>query len=438
MIESGLHSTPMVCMIARLSLAVLLVEATVTESTWPTLPTNPPVLPTKGAVETGVYRNMFVELGLDEKVVSDRVDAIFEQLFLGNKDEEAVFYEAADGSGAYILDVGDNDVRSEGMSYGMMAAVQRNNATAFSLLWKWAKTHMRHNGLDDPRHGYFAWHCKTSGDVLDNNPASDGETWFASALYSAAARWGRDDYREEADALLDDTTNKTGKVESVTSMFINSTGVTGVDYSVVFVPYANSATFTDPSYHLPAFYEMWRRHARTAEKAAFWGAFQASSRNFLHMAAAPTSGLSPDYATFAGKPTGGQRNFAFDAWRVAQNRAMDYAWFASDARAVAYCNTLHRFFAAANTSKPYGNQFDVSSGRQLSGDHSPGLVAMNAVCSLASNSTLAWSFVAELWQTPTPRGKWRYYDGMLYLLGWLQLSGNFKYYTPGRNAKVFV
>ncbi len=51
----------------------------------------------------------------------------------------------------YILDVGDNDVRTEGMSYGMMVAVQRDNRTAFDALWKWATTHMRHNDPADER-----------------------------------------------------------------------------------------------------------------------------------------------------------------------------------------------------------------------------------------------------------------------------------------------
>ena len=59
---------------------------------------------------------------------------------------------------------------------------------------------------------------------------------------------------------------------------------------------------------------------------------------------------------------------------------------------------------------------------------------MNAVCALASNSSAAWDFVAELWATPTPTGKYRYYDGMLYMLGWLQLSGQFRYYAPSDHA----
>ncbi len=38
-------------------------------------------------------------------------------------------------------------------------------------------------------------------------------------------------------------------------------------------------------------------------------------------------------------------------------------------------------------------------------------------------------FVRALWDTPVPSGKWRYYDGMLYMLGLLQASGSFRIYT---------
>jgi hypothetical protein len=170
----------------------------------PDTPLHPPRLPARGAVETGVWRNLFVEMGIDAATVERRVDAVFAQLFFGNADNERLMFEATDGSGAYILSVDSNDVRSEGMSYGMMIAAQRDNATMFDALWRWAKTHMRHNGADDARHGYFAWHCSPQGVPLDANPASDGETWMAAALYMAAARWQRADYAAEAASLLQD------------------------------------------------------------------------------------------------------------------------------------------------------------------------------------------------------------------------------------------
>jgi hypothetical protein len=53
---------------------------------------------------------------------------------------------------------------------------------------------------------------------------------------------------------------------------------------------------------------------------------------------------------------------------------------------------------------------------------------MNAVCALASNETVAWDFVDALWNTSTPSGRFRYYDGVLYLEAWLHLSGRYRWY----------
>ena len=160
-----------------------------------------------------------------------------------------------------------------------------------------------------------------------------------------------------------------------------------------------------------------------------------SSRAYFKLTAGTSAGgLMPDYSTFAGKPTGAglNANFAFDAWRVAMNVGMDYAWFAADPWQIQYCNGLQAFFSAANATAPYGNQYTVPGGQEARGGsgHSPGLVAMNAVCSLASDQQLAWDFVSELWGTSIPTGKYRYYDGMLFMLGWLHVSGNFRLYGP--------
>jgi oligosaccharide reducing-end xylanase len=55
---------------------------------------------------------------------------------------------------------------------------------------------------------------------------------------------------------------------------------------------------------------------------------------------------------------------------------------------------------------------------------------MNAVASLAATQTRARSFVEELWRTRVPTGQYRYYDGMLYLLGLLHCSGEFRIWPP--------
>jgi oligosaccharide reducing-end xylanase len=55
---------------------------------------------------------------------------------------------------------------------------------------------------------------------------------------------------------------------------------------------------------------------------------------------------------------------------------------------------------------------------------------MNAVACLASTNNNRINFVQELWNTSIPSGPGRYYDGMLYMLAMLHLSGNFRIYAP--------
>jgi hypothetical protein len=56
---------------------------------------------------------------------------------------------------------------------------------------------------------------------------------------------------------------------------------------------------------------------------------------------------------------------------------------------------------------------------------------MNATAGLAGNTTRVWDFVTDAWNLAIPSGQYRYYDGMLYMMALLHLSGNFKMYAPG-------
>ena len=55
---------------------------------------------------------------------------------------------------------------------------------------------------------------------------------------------------------------------------------------------------------------------------------------------------------------------------------------------------------------------------------------MAAVAALAASADKGKPFVQALWDTEIPTGQWRYYDGMLYTLGLLHISGNFRIYSP--------
>lgn len=163
-----------------------------------------PVLPTEGAFYTGKYRNLFQEAGYSQEQVDQRLADLWNTYFLGDKDNERLYYEVDDDM-AYILDVNNNDVRSEGMSYGMMICVQLNKQEEFNKLWKWAKKYMQHKPGDE-REGYFSWKLDRYGNRLDPNPASDGEEYFIMALMFASNRWGNGDgiynYEAEADYII--------------------------------------------------------------------------------------------------------------------------------------------------------------------------------------------------------------------------------------------
>ncbi|MDR3719756.1 MAG: glycosyl hydrolase family 8, partial [Bryobacteraceae bacterium] len=281
-----------------------------------------------GAVQTGHYRNLFVESGVSKKEVAKKLEAAFQQLFHGDPQTEAIYYAAgrnANGELAYLTDVNHHDVRSEGMSYGMMIAVQLNKKAEFDALWNWSKTYMYHAEPEHPARGFFSWEMKTDGTAMDETPAPDGEEYYTMALYFASGRWGNGtgiyNYRAEADRLLTDMLHREvlkGRTKrgpyACGNMFEEK-------YKMVrFVPGINLNGFTDPSYHLPAFYELWAQWGPAADRE-FWAGAAQASRDFFQKATNPTTGLAPDYANFDGTPysmkwNAGAANFRYDAWRT--------------------------------------------------------------------------------------------------------------------------
>lgn len=139
-----------------------------------------------GAYQTGIYRNVLKECGYEETAITERLEQTFETIFYGTEAER--FYHEAGGDMAYLEDTGNHDVRTEGMSYGMMVCVQMDKKAEFDRLWKWVRTYMYIPA--GPCRNYFAWSCSTDGTHNAEGPAPDGEEYFAMALFFASARWG--------------------------------------------------------------------------------------------------------------------------------------------------------------------------------------------------------------------------------------------------------
>lgn len=126
-------------------------------------------LPAKGAFYTGKYTNHFNHvLGISQEQVDARMDSLWQHFFtpgdfsrFAQADQSTVYYEVND-SMAFVYDVGSDDVRTEGMSYGMMICLQLDKPKQFDRLWRWAKTYMRYPD-SSPWSGYFCWQCKADG-----------------------------------------------------------------------------------------------------------------------------------------------------------------------------------------------------------------------------------------------------------------------------------
>lgn len=374
-----------------------------------------------GAYHSGKYRNLLAEYGYDGKEIADRLALGWEQLF-GDREETRIYYPTGEDMG-YMLDTGNLDVRTEGMSYGMMMALQLDRRDVFDRLWKWTYKHMY---MDEGENaGYFAWSCEPDGTKRSHGPAPDGEEYFALALFFASHRWGDGapplDYGAKARELLSACVHK---------------GEDGIGHPmwnrhnklIKFVP---NCEYTDPSYHLPHFYELFALWANEEDRV-FWTEAAAASRKYLKLACHPETGLAPEYAYYDGMPNDerGYGHFFSDSYRVAANVGLDAEWFGATEWMREEARRIQQFFSDKHPEdyRRYTISGDPFEEKSL---HPVGLIATNAMASLANpEGEFARACVELFWNTPVRKGDRRYYDNCLYLFAMLALSGSFRIWHP--------
>ncbi len=231
----------------------------------------------KGAWETGTYRNVFLEAGYRQEEIDAKLAKAYHNLFVG---PNRVYFEVDDDL-AYVSDLKNHDARTEGLSYGMMVAVQLDKKDVFDRLWRWTVKYMQHQ--EGPREAYFAWSVNPeTGRRNSPGSASDGELYFITDLLFASNRWGNDtgiDYYAEARRILDAMWAKDG-TDGVRNII-------NVEHKMItFVPGGHGYNFTDPSYHVPAFFEVWAEYAKDGHED-FYRECAEVSRSFLHKACHP-------------------------------------------------------------------------------------------------------------------------------------------------------
>jgi len=392
-----------------------------------------------GAWETGKYRNVFQEAGYRQSDIDAKLTKAYYDVFQG---PQKVYFEVGD-SMAYVSDLKNHDARTEGLSYGMMVAVQLNKKDVFDRLWRWTKKNMQHQG--GIRDAYFAWSIDPkTGKHNAEGSASDGELYFITDLLFASNRWGNStgiNYYAEARRILDAMWSKDGTAGIKNVINIEHKQIT-------FVPDKYGYDWTDPSYHLPAFFEIWAAYAKDGREQ-FYRDCADTARIFLHRACHPVTGLNTDITEFSGAPKNApwiDAAFRYDSWRVPMNIAMDYSWYAKDKEWQQDYGKRIQNFLYCQGIDTFEDQFKADGTRPTSilkaGGfkklrHSLGLVSTSAAASLMGTQAKSWKFVDALWNAklePYADGYFDpYYDGLLYLFSVMHVSGNYRIIKPEVN-----
>lgn len=390
----------------------------------------------QAAFYSGNYRNVFREAGYKQKDIDEKIASVYHQLF---ESPDGIYFQVGDSMG-YVSDLKNHDARTEGLSYGMMVAVQLNKKDVFDRIWRWSKKYLQHQ--DGPREGYFAWSINPKT-MRKNSPgsASDGELYFITSLLFASNRWGNNtgiDYYGEARRILDAMWKKDG-TGNIRNLF-------NIEHKQIsFVPEGDGYNWTDPSYHLPAFLEAWALYAKDGHEQ-FYKDCADTSRAYLHRACHPVTGLNPDYSEFSGAPHTSRwmpTGFRYDSWRVPMNIAMDYSWFGKDkAWQEDYAKRFQNFLRSRGMDT-FEDQFNIDGALpevvlQAGGfkklRHSIGLVSTAASTSLINKEKNSIDFVHQIWNAklqPYEDGYFDpYYDGLLYLFSLMHLSGKYQLITP--------
>lgn len=381
---------------------------------------------------TRQYRNLFQQWGRSNSEIEERLELIWNTFFYGSE-EERIYHPVGDDMG-YLEDTGNHDVRTEGMSYGMMICVQMGKKEEFDRIWKWVCTYMwMTEGYSE---GYFAWSCGTDGTRNADGAAPDGEEFFAMALFFASHRWGDGEgifcYSEQARKILRACLHKGENGRTGHPMWNHENG------QILFVP---GIDFTDPSYHLPHFYELFALWA-DEEDRPFWKRAAEVSRKYLKEACHPETGMCAEYAEFDGSPmsrklpwSNDRHDWFFsDAYRTVANIGLDYEWFGMDEGQLQAAEKLQHFLGDVRKEDPW--KIYELDGTPLEQDalHPVGMLVTTAQGSLAviGRSTdeeairMAWDWIRRFWEEPLRKGDRRYYDNCLYFFAFLALSGRYR------------
>jgi len=351
--------------------------------------------------------------------VNAKVNSAFLQLFFGDPNTQAVFVDLGDGSG-YIEDIANGDVRTDSMAYGLLTTVQLNQREVFDKLWAWAKQYMMSpSGASE---GLLRWRCDTSGAECEPIAATDAQAIIATTLFIAETRWsdaGAHDYQADALSLLDAMTAIEERNGGVVDGVVNC-----IDMEALLprIDSVTTDTVTSVDYLTPAYYEIWASH--DPERADIWQEMADRARDLLSKVSDPTTGLYPEFVTYEGEPVADHDSYNVIAARTLLNLALDHMWNGPHDWAVEQNERILNFFLSKGLNA-YVSSYSID-GQPLLNYNTLAHQSLVALAAGTSPNRKYDPFLEALLKQPIPTGQYRYYDGMIYMLGLMALSGQMK------------
>jgi len=367
--------------------------------------------------------NLLSDYGYNQEKIDQKVESCWKTIFEGKKTER-LYFDAADDTG-YILDPAEDMVLAEGMGYGMMMAVQMDKKEIFDKLWKWVATKMLLDEGDCK--GHFCSTCTTTGKKKIKNPSPVGEEYFAMSLFFAAHRWGNGkgifNYEKEANSILRISVHGKNTLWNKDNHLIR---------------FICGSTFSNPSYHLPHFYDLFSMWA-DAKEEDFWGKAAGASRAYIVNTCNKKTGLAPEYAQNDGTPLPLEDHgtFASSSYSVAANIGLNAMWFGDIPDLAQTAAHLITFFDKKKTIEFMEYKLDGTPLKRKA-QHQVALCAAIAESVLAlerskepvsdNEKAAAKRAVKRFWETEPVTGKNRYFDNCMYFFALLALSGAYNVY----------
>jgi endo-1,4-beta-D-glucanase Y len=325
----------------------------------------------------------------------------------------------ADGAGGFLRVrrwEDNDDTVSEGLAYGMIAAVYMNDPSTFDALWQYGRLHANANGLTHWRMDAAGQDLEYDGRVIgpdERGGATDADEDMAWALVMAHYQWGGHGSlaRDYLDLARD-------QIAAIWSHEVDHNG------GMVLKPGDRWGGWntTNPSYFAPAYYRVF---ASVSGNDGWKGVIE-SSYAILQKAADPNTGLVPAWCNGDGANANMDFTYQYDACRTPFRIALDYCLF-GEARAGGIATKIGSFFRGVGASA-MDDGYDLS-GHALSFNKSMAFIgpagsAGLVTGELSSFATDAYAELLVLGQKSRDEG-YSYYNASWGLLSQLFMSGNF-------------